>query len=79
VRREMFEHSHVQLVVCQVSTGVDDGASVVVNDQELIGLHRLSVFFNKFAEHVAGMMFIAAEFEGLCKRGNFTVCHVKLI
>jgi len=64
VGREVLRHSHEQLVECEISTRVNDRAGVVVNNQELVGLHRLPVFLDKVGEHQAGVIVVAVKFEG---------------
>ena len=64
LRRKVLGHAQVQLVVGQVAARIDDGARAVVNDQELVCLHRLAVLFNKVGEHVAGMLGITVKLNG---------------
>ncbi|MNT55334.1 hypothetical protein D3C72_1925630 [compost metagenome] len=64
VGREMFGHSHEQLIECEVAARVDDGARVVVHNQKLVGLHRLAVLFNEVGEHQASVVLVAVKFNG---------------
>ena len=61
---EVLRHPHEQLVERQVATGVDDGTGVIVHDQELVGLHCLSIFLNEVGEHEAGVVLVTIEFDG---------------
>ena len=61
---EMLRHSHEQFVERQVAARVDDGPGVIVYDQELVGLHRLSILLDEVGEHDAGMILVAIEFDG---------------
>ena len=60
----MFGHAHEQFIEREVATGVDDGARVVVNDQELVGLNRLPILLDEVGEHQAGVILVAIEFQG---------------
>jgi len=60
--REVLRHAQEQLVEGQVASGVEDGARAIVDDQELIGLHRLPPFLDEVGEHEAGVIRITVEF-----------------
>ena len=60
----MLGHPNEQLVEREIAARVDDGAGVVVHDQELIGLHGLPILLDEVGEHQASMIFVAVEFQG---------------
>ena len=61
---EMLRHAQVELVVREVAAGVDDGAGVVVDDQELVGLHRGIARPAEVGEHQAAVAVGAEQFDG---------------
>ena len=56
----MLRHVEEQLVEGQVAARVDDGARVAIADQELVGLHRLTIFLDQVGEHqdLMGLVFV---------------------
>ena len=59
--REVAHHAHEQFVEREIAAGVDDGAGVAVDDQELVGLHGLAIFLDQVAEHQAGVMLVTVQ------------------
>ena len=62
--REVLGHPHEQFIEGEVASGIDDGARVVIDDQELVGLNRLPILLDEVGEHDASMILVAIEFDG---------------
>ena len=59
---EVPGHGEVELAVGQVATRVDDGAGVIVDDEELVGLDRAAPFVAQIGKHQAHMALVTEEF-----------------
>ena len=57
-------HSHEQFIEREIAARINDGTCIVVNDQELIGLYRLAIFFDEVGEHQASVILVAVKFQG---------------
>ena len=64
MRREVPRHAHEQLVESQIATRINNGTRTVVDDQKLVALHGLAIFFHEVREHQASVGFVAVEFDG---------------
>ncbi len=58
-RHEVLRHVEEQLVEGQVAARIDDGAGVTVADQELVGLHGLSIARDEVRVHDHLMRFVS--------------------
>ncbi|OIQ63480.1 hypothetical protein GALL_549800 [mine drainage metagenome] len=76
VGRDVFAHGQAQLVVGHVPARIEDHSLVVIDDQELVGLHRL-VVRHEIGEHDTGVMGVFIEFDGHggFKRNRFKNCR----
>ena len=64
VGRKVLGHPHEQLIERQIAARVDDGPGVIVHDQELVGLYRLTILFDEIGEHETCMILVTIEFDG---------------
>lgn len=62
--REVARDPQVQLVVGHVATRIDDGARVLVDDEELVGGDRLTDIAGEVGEHQALVVCVFVEFLG---------------
>ena len=70
-------HAQIQLAVGEVATWINDGAGVVIHDEELVGLNCLTPLRAHVRKHQADMAAVAIQFVGhwgpgysYCKRGE---------
>lgn len=64
LRLEVARAGRQQFVEGQVAARVDDGAMVVVHDQELVGLDGISDLFHQVREHETDMVRVPIKFDG---------------
>ncbi len=62
-RRDVFAHGQAELVVGHVSARIEDDSFPVINDQELVGLHRFFVG-DEIGEQHASVVGVFIEFDG---------------
>jgi hypothetical protein len=60
----VLRHRQVQRVVGHVVAGIEHRAAVTIDDEELVGLHRLARTVAQIGEHQALVRGTAVEFDG---------------
>ena len=76
LRREIARHAHVEFIEGQVAARIDDGAFVVIDDQELVGLDRFSVLLDEIGKHEAYVIFVTIQLDRHdAISGKLMTCH----